>query len=624
MVCLEGGTHFLVLNRHDAQSKYLVQAYRGFNDALSSLKSNQRISPIFPIAGAPPPSLAIKSKSYLIFCGPIYPGLLDFPSSINLYLTLGTFNVLAWCKNNHDAQVIKSFVCESQIKGEIWEVSNGEIKKIEQLGDEEADLPESSKEIIHVTQELRTTAREYCLLIAKARGKACLYWPKHEKNFHDFDIGFREILIKEKDDLGRLTDLVITNAAISHFISQAYYGISPIVITESGYSINSLLGIGLASQALSSVRDFVSNVFTDTGFLQRIKLLKYHPNNTDALYRLKASDQFFNQDYLYSEVVSEELENNPRGSILPTLTFFSGRDGFRSTRFSLSAPLEVISGANTYQWTLLTLTHEISHIFVAGVLGLFFPDPKDLSKMDRIAGLLTNKTQPTNLYQQAEQLLALGFVRLYQESVTNKPTMPPKENSCSAEDLKKYVIYGSANANEILTHTFDFLYFYNSDPELYVRSVWSSWAVVPDIETRIPEYVNRTMCALFSGNMEWPLQTTIDLFKSILNGLVDGHTGDEPEIIKRAYDYIVSNEEDCRTALNYRIPFVKFVRGILFSPTIAAQFTREERPDITSSEFRKETITNPLRFLEQHATDSKPQMLRSVWMLQHLAFSELE
>ncbi len=124
--------------------------------------------------------------------------------------------------------------------------------------------------------------------------------------------------------------------------------------------------------------------------------------------------------------------------------------------------------------------------------------------------------------------------------------------------------------------------------------------------------------------MEWPLSTTIELFKTLLERLLDGHSGNKPEIITRAITYLEECEKDCIIALNYRIPFVKFVRGFLYSPRIATHFTREERPDISSSEFRKETITNPLRFLEQHATDHQPQMLRSVWMLQHLAFSELE
>ena len=53
-----------------------------------------------------------------------------------------------------------------------------------------------------------------------------------------------------------------------------------------------------------------------------------------------------------------------------------------------------------------------------------------------------------------------------------------------------------AECNELLTHIFDFLYFYRGDAEAYVRCVWASWAVIPNIQHRLTDYITRCLCAL--------------------------------------------------------------------------------------------------------------------------------
>ncbi|MCG7906917.1 MAG: hypothetical protein JAY95_10340 [Candidatus Thiodiazotropha taylori] len=639
MIRLEGGTHFLVTRRLIDRNLCSIQAYRRFNDALAALKSDQRISPLFPIGGANPPNPKT-SRSFFIFLGPVYPGLLDFSSAPDLYLTLGTYNVLAWCQTDSQREELIAFADSNKIPYEVWTLNkHKEVTNIDHSHIKDREIPEEGRKALTVSPELRTTAREYSLLISKAFDKSPLYWPNQLGDFLMFDTRFKEVLDKENDDLGRLTDLVVTNAAISRFLSQAYSGTSPIGETESGYTINSLLGIGIASQALVSIRDFASKTFTESQLLQRVKLLKEVSPIENSPFFLISSDHFFSSDILNNDNINEALRDHPRDDILPTLTCFSGRDGFRATRFSLSAPLEVITGANTFQWTLLTLTHEISHIIIEGVLGEFFPEPKDISTLAKSSLLLNDTNASSSLYDQAKHLLLCGFALLYIESHQNIDANNNKQSKDitidpSPESIRKYIMFSSPEANEILTHIFDFLYFYNSNVDHYIRSVWSSWAVVPNIETRIPEYINRTICALYAAKMEWPIENTIATFKDTLLKLLQDKDSNKPEIISQALEYLNTEEKKLEDSLNYRIPLVKFVRAFLYSSTIAAEFTREKRPappakrdniySFSGKEFRKETITNPLRFLEQHAVEHTPKMLTSVWMLQHLAFCEFK
>ena len=430
----------------------------------------------------------------------------------------------------------------------------------------------------------------------------------------------------ENDDLGRLTNFVVTNAALSRYISQAYAGCSPVLQTECSYTTNSLLGIGLANQVLISIQRFAANVFYKCRILQRIKFLEFVNSNGKRLYEVSSSDFFFEEDHLYNDVIEERINNLPADPIIPNITCFSGRDGFRATKFSLSAPLEVISGAHTFEWTLMTLTHEISHIVIEGFLGVFFKEPRDKNKSEHRVKLLCNFT-PVSKYEQAEQLLIFGFMLLYQENRSNLNNFS-KSSEESSEDIpmnvkevSKYIVEGSPEANETLTHIFDFLYFYRAKESLYINSVWSSWAVVPNIETRIPQYITRTLCAIHSASLNWEIDDSIDSLERHLKKLASNRKT-KPGILEEAYNELKRKRSKYKNYLENRLPFIKFVRAFLYSPIISDSLVSETIPAAPFPGFRRDKISNPLSFLEEHAMESKPNMLKSVWMLQHLAFCE--
>ena len=63
--------------------------------------------------------------------------------------------------------------------------------------------------------------------------------------------------------------------------------------------------------------------------------------------------------------------------------------------------------------------------------------------------------------------------------------------------------------NEIIVHTLDFTYFFESQPELYIDYLWQSWATVPSVHVDPEHYILRTLAAT-STAMSGPFKTRFD------------------------------------------------------------------------------------------------------------------
>jgi hypothetical protein len=180
---------------------------------------------------------------------------------------------------------------------------------------------------------------------------------------------------------------------------------------------------------------------------------------------------------------------------------------------------------------------------------------------------------------------------------------------------------------EIIVHVFDFLYFYGRDIEKYVRSLWLSWGTIPTINSRVKDYVIRTICAALVLHLrrEQAEEFARDQVLEQLRSLKDGGS-----YVQSAISYIEShwaNEIYPRVFASKQI--VKIVQTFLYSDTIATKIRGEtaisggatDREGYTLKPGTLETteIRNPLRFLEVY-TGSKPQAWESLWMLYVLAF----
>lgn len=191
----------------------------------------------------------------------------------------------------------------------------------------------------------------------------------------DYEAGEAEADVR----LGRPEVLLTLNSGLSRMSSQALSGTSPILRTECHFWPHSLLGIGVANLALRNVTAFISKLTTEIQYDRRLYALREMAFDIKK-FNLSARAGF--PDFICidpSDIGSSNnldtlpataLEDIPKAIGDPTtpITYFARRDGFMNHMLTTSAPFPSVSGANSYQWNLGTITHEISHRILSGHL----------------------------------------------------------------------------------------------------------------------------------------------------------------------------------------------------------------------------------------------------------------
>lgn len=610
MLRLAGRTHYFLLTREPDLKSHTLSIYGRFDEALSRWHSGARISPVFPTQDSPAPTLSAGQRSWILFLGPLHPGEVELTSGQEVLVSLGLFNIIIISQTEPQRREAREFAESRKVHWEEWSLDGCQVTSYELASFDNQSLPTGLlKTISGLQKALEPTAREYVTIIATTVARAMSFAPQAAPDLVAFDKQFRALVSDvQLNDVKRQGLLVNANAVLSRYSSQTYAGTSPIFETECHFWTHSLLGIGIPSIALLRLRQFVSRALSETQFQQRFLALKRQPATPNSLLLLSPSDPFWEKDHLWPDDTQVPDGDPPT---IPIITCFSGRDGFKSTQLSLSAPLEVITGCNTTEWTLLTLTHEISHILIDGVLATLIPE--DSNALARII----EHHRIDNFLDRLTEMLCWSYWAL--EGKT--------EGVLNASELSKLITARTLEVNEILTHVFDFLYFYQSNSSNYIRSIWASWAVIPNIQNRIPSYIVRSLCALYANHLR--RRNAIDVTIEELSNCLQAAKADFPSALYITEALVLLSERRSEFAkeLTLRGPFTRFVRYILFSHKIAARLIAD--PDVaggdkdgyafTVGEFMAERIKNPLRFLEAFSKDKALSPIRSLWILQQLA-----
>lgn len=617
---LVGGTHYLVLCRDGLSHRVFFDAK--FESALAHWEPGSRISPIFSLDNSEIPTLEGRKKHWIVFTGPVYPGVLE-GESFPAFLSLGTYNLVLVGRTAADRKRVHQFLKRVGTHWEEWELVGNVLGAVvlDEVVRPEPPIPQAQLAVIpNQPEQLQPALREYRTLMATTVGRAAIHVPAQADELVRFDTGLRAVLANAKvPSLLRQTMLVNANAALSRYSSQAFSGISPITQTECHFWTHSLLGIGTASHAIGRLKTSVERVFVDQRLVSRVRALSHVPPHKADLLALSGTDDFWDAEHLFSGTVDSQLSQDSNvDPDLPLLTFYSGRDGFRSTKISLSAPLEVITSCNTTAWTPLTLTHEISHTIIEGVLGAVLPQPSDREGIRRTVLLLANKEQPRSLLEQLLVMLAFSVLSLGSTST---------EKHVSEDAFATAMRHRLSELNEILTHVFDFLYFYQKDDAKYVESVWASWGVIPNIQSRVHSYLIRTLCALHANYIRAPsgADLTLDQLSERLKATHQSHPSD---LTAAAIDELKANRQQLSRELKERARLVKFVRSFLYQPRIVAALWVEsnvvggdhEGYALKVNDFHELRISNPLKFVSAFSRDSSAQPARAAWLLAHLAF----
>ena len=240
---------------------------------------------------------------------------------------------------------------------------------------------------------------------------------------------------------------------------------------------------------------------------------------------------------------------------------------------------------------------------------------------------LLKNADPNNLLEEIRQFLLTTILGIEAVHSGNHNVVFDKER------LVTVVEHWQREVEEILVHTFDFLWFYGRESDKYIRGIWMSWATIPNIKNRIKDYVVRTICAVLSRYLlQGPNAEELarDVVVTTLRALqADGMGGDH---VVAAIEYIEHHwEDEIQGRVIARKDLVKIVQAFFFSETLATEVRKEEAIvggtekeregyPLAVNEIEIRTITNPLRFLELYTGSKLPSAMESAWFFYVLAF----
>lgn len=635
---LSGRCQHLLLSRSDDLTTLKVKIFASTQEAIEKWDWTSRSSPIFSFDGPESPDLQAEGNQYLFFVGPIDPDVLDI--DIPAFATLGTYNLVLIADPllHHLYDVRDFFARNPEVRWECWQVEAGIIVR---TGFSQGGSPRNDRlkpRRANVAHGLQSAEEENCTLLAAATSKAHHYFPKIGLELEAFAETFREKLESSSidGDNTKLSWLVNVNAHLSRFTSQAFSGVSPIQSTESHFWSHSLLGIGMACQALVNIRRFTERAvgaadWIDT--LDRLDQVSLPADWKPMLSRVpQVASQWQDLEIVVQEAVNHEakvaLERSPvDDQRLPLIVCFSGRDGFRSTLFSLSAPLEVISGANAFGWTPMTLSHEICHVWMSGILGTIFPNVGDPVQVEALGRLIDGVHSPASVLDDLRRAFYYCYMMLEREALEvpdHEPDIPRDKKRTWIEVVEGH----SLQVNETLTHILDYQFFYQQNEVRYIKSIWSSWDVIPNIKDRLSQYIIRSACALLSEriNHESPIDATLIRLTALLEEL-RGEMG-SANYLSDAIGILNRDVSALKKKLEHRELLVRLAKVFFTNRPIGARLDREyQEPHgiyntLSPLVIDYHQIWNPLRFVSHFSVDRRGDRTKSLWILTKIAFMQ--
>jgi hypothetical protein len=638
---LDAHARFLVLEDGPKPQERSVRLADTLADAVSSWTSGSRLSPVWALDGDH--DRAFHGLNELVFLGPVAPAepfadIESLASSGNVatWLTAGCFNILLRIPISttppHVARDVVEWAMAKGLTTETWRIRNGLIEDMEfrtnpngawqPIIDSLASAASRNRSPV-----LRTSFDENVVVTATTLTRAATIHPPLFKRLAAIAEAARDttttFLSGGINTLEMQSRLMSMNAALSRFSSQAFSGVPPIAGTECHFWTHSLLGTGSANIALDGIVNSIQVVLGEARLPERLVALGTKTNMVPDKIRLVSDASLLSFDII-RETDADPILSEP---IVPLVTYFSGRDGFSSQLQSLSAPLTTVAECNSRRSNLLTITHEISHIFVQSALANVAPSLSVATEMDEARRVAASGFKARNHLEAARQLVVEGVIAM-EQSVRD---LDSRQVNAKLPDLFER---WRNEMQEILVHAFDFLYFHQGDPEFYVTSIWHSWCSIPGISDRVPEYLMRTLCAVAAKLLAQPssslFQSSIDLTASLLRK-VEPKIDPSSNYVDQALRLLdrLASESDFRgrfeKEFSARLYLVRLVRIYLFSDTLAARLFADPYSRSGSAADKRKLhydltpIGNALTFVKDHLKDD-PSEAESLWVLHTLAF----
>lgn len=645
---------YLCLTYHHQHQRHFVRLAASFEGAVNGWSGYTRISPLWGVVGystAKPSDDDFSGDTCLLFLGPIHPSLplksikpLRDKAIVDLWVGMGSYNFVVRSRAKECSDAVINWAKQNQVPFEHWVISNGMVREVfhsdyvPSEGRWRAAVMRLAKE--RAAPLITPLVQEYCALIATTLSRAEATDQQLFEQVSRFNERMVSVIRRQLANNPSSPDAVSTltnvNAALSRFSSQAFSGISPITGTECHFWIHSLLGIGVANLAFARFVTFIHENIGKEKFDLKLKALGTRKDAVPSIRDMTENNRFINEDHISDIVLSVEHEDKP---LVPLMTYFSGRDGYRSHIEILSAPLTAVWESISYRSSLLTTTHEIGHIFIQSVLAQIFPNESGEYTFKDARVLARPQYQSQNWLDAIRQCLLEAILAMEAAEFGRNY----KYSELSVSVLAQLLVKWRKDTEETMVHVFDFIYFYGQDVNAYVRGIWHSWSAIPNITPRIPDYVKRTLCALLSAHFD-----LMDEARPSSDGNVDGYeldfakesmvdvlkeiiTSDPSNVFVRdALNYIESSWQSIKGGLQGRVYLVKLVVCFLHSEKFAKRLLQDPHRGGGAGEHQgyrhrvleldDKPVGNPLRFI-QAFTRTQTNAAESLWALTTIAFN---
>jgi hypothetical protein len=305
----------------------------------------------------------------------------------------------------------------------------------------------------------------------------------------------------------------------------------------------------------------------------------------------------------------------------------------------------------------MTLTHELLHAHVTGILSTILGDADNVGVSDqsfqkqyegfKAACQAAEDEKPCVPATMIDSLRFMIFAFASARSSALEQLVDPPESKTNTgttsfsvgvaktfDRFTKEIRCNLRVLEEVIVHSLDLRYFYAGDVDLFLKLLWSSWTTVPAVVSDLETYVLRSLAAAASVDPAPTVQRRFDnafgKLKTVLRELVIG--GPSNRFLGIAQNYIAHNEARLRELFCPMLYAADMAGIFLCSKKIEATMWSND-PNIDAgpnnrlgynfgtADFTSGTVRNPIPFLAERLrrgpTDyhNLDEDYRSAWLL---------
>jgi hypothetical protein len=447
-----------------------------------------------------------------------------------------------------------------------------------------------------------------------------------------------------------LTQLIQLSSSLVYAVSQAFCGSVPILERRPFISPNSLLGTGTAYLALSGLSGFVEDVFEKCPVLKSIDF-NYRQGQGFEVFPLVL--RYRVEGWRKTGLSLQILPNNSE-AVKPKLAYFSARLGFGESHFSVTAAMQVLHGADSVRWSLMTLTHELLHAHVTGLLATIFGESENTGVTDetfakqfdafKVSCKAAAEEKPCIPSTPLDSLRFIIFAFVSARACTLEQLSDDSNSGGLAdisigpretfEEFKKEFRYGLRLLEEIIVHSLDIRYFYAGDLDLFLKLLWESWTTVPAVVGDLDTYLLRSLAAAASLDLDPSIHRRFETAVAKLDANFEALIAESPEnqFLRNAKAHLMSKKARLAELFRPILYAADMTAIFLYSKKIESAFWSGD-PNIDSGDnnrlsytfetgdFTHGKVTNPIPFLADRlrrgALDHREldEDYRSAWLL---------